>query len=206
MTNATDDMLDLNTADNEAIADLPRQARAQQFRQSRRSQISLALPALLLVALGVLYLINPPQLTAPLALGVGIGALGIGLIARFLLNARRERGLFFVGLSVLLWIGFAVAVVVRQLPIDQLWPLLVMAVGLAALLTFLFERTHERGLILPGFLLIVAGGVLLLFTLNILSIDALRVVAAYWPLLLVVVALALWRCCRACSAMWQARR
>ncbi len=126
-----------------------------------------------------------------MAVGIGIGALGVSLIARFLLNARRERGLFFVGLVILLWLGFAAAVIGRGLAVDQLWPLLIMAVGLAALLTFLFERNHERGLILLGVLLILGGGVALLFTLRLVSNDVLRLVAAYWPIVFVFIALAL---------------
>ncbi len=189
----SDDALNIPNlnADDEAEADLPRQARAQQFRQTRRAQVSTALPALLLIILGLLYLLNPVELTPPLAIGFAVGALGLSMIARFLLNVRRERGLFFVGLVILSWVGFTTVVITRGLIVAQVWPLLIMALGLAALLTFLFERNHERGLILPGFLLIAGGGIALLFTLGLVSGEVLRLVATYWPVIFVLLALAL---------------
>ncbi len=82
-----------NPDDADADADLSRPARATQFRQQRRSQVSTAFPALLLIALGLLYLLNPVELTRPLAIGVAVLALGASLVMRFLLNGRRERGL-----------------------------------------------------------------------------------------------------------------
>ncbi len=184
----------LNTDDAEAEADLSRQSRAQQFRQNRRAQVSTALPALLMIVLGAVYLISPAELTPALALGIGVGALGVSLVARFLLNARRERGLFFIGLVVLGWVGVVAALLSRDaqnVTLTQGWPLLLMVVGLAALLTFLFERNHDRGLILPGILFIVGSGVALLFTLQLVPGTTLRVVAAYWPLVFVLIALAL---------------
>lgn len=189
----TDEMLNpnLNADDTEAEADLPRAARAQQFRQTRRAQVSTTLPALLMIILGVLYLLNPAELTPSLALALGVGALGLSLIARFLLNARRERGLFFFGLVILGWIGVLAVLVARDIALTQGWPLLIVIIGLAALLTFLFERNHERGLIVPGILLIAGGGLALLFTLRLVPNDTLRIVAAYWPLIFVVLALAL---------------
>src|SRR5579859_3603603 len=141
-------------ADAEAHTDLPRGARAAQFRQTRRLQVSTAVPALMLIGLGVLYLVNPAWLTPGLALGIGVGALGVGLVVRFWLNMRRERGLFFLGFTICLWAGFVVAALLRGLTLSHVWPALVIAIGLAALCTFLFERTHERALIFPGIALI----------------------------------------------------
>jgi hypothetical protein len=181
----------LNPDDVDADADLSRPSRAMQFRIQRRSQVSTAIPALVLIALGVVYLIKPSELTYPLAIGVGVGALGLSLAMRFLLNARRERGLFFIGTLLLLWLGLVALANSGNVEIGQTWPLAVSAVGLAMLLSFVFERTHDRGLLLPGLVLIVAGGVALLFTMGALPGNLLTGVALYWPVLLLVVALAI---------------
>ncbi len=191
MADLPQDSLNLSPDDAEADSDLARAARAPQFRQVRRAQVSMAFPALMAIAFGVLLLINPPTLTSQLALGLGTGAVGIGLVARFLFNARRERGLFFLGIMILLMIGLAVVVIARTLPFSEVWPLLIMALGLALLLTFLFERNHERGLILPGVMLIVAGASALAVTLRFLPTDGLAIVAANWPLAFILIAVLL---------------
>ncbi len=181
-------------ADAETQADLPRSARAAQFRQTRRLQVSTVVPALILIGLGALYLINPAWLTPALALGIGVGAIGLSFVARFWLNMRRERGLFFLGLTILLWAGFVVTALIRGLTLSHIWPALVIAIGLAALCTFLFERTHERSLILPGIALIVAGGAGLALTLSFVPADALSGLQnwfAYWPVLPIILALLL---------------
>ncbi len=181
------------STDPEARADMPRGARAAQFRQSQRLQISIAVPALALIALGVVYLFAPVWLTPALSIVGAVGVLSLSLLARFWLNARRERGLCFLGLVLLLWAGLLAAIIGRGLAIAQLWPVLIIALGLAALCTFLFERGHERGLILPGVALILAGGV----ALAALSPDApplgslTALVTAYWPLLPIVLAVLL---------------
>ncbi len=179
----------LNADDADAEADLSRPSRAMQFRIQRRAQVSTAFPALLLIAVGLLYLVHPTELTYPLAIGVGLGALGIGLVTRFWLNTRRERGLFFIGMLLLLWIGFIALGVTGNVDLGQGWPLTISAIGLAMILTFIFERTHDRGLLLPGLTLIVAGAVALPFTMGILSGTVLTNVAVYWPVLFLLAAL-----------------
>ena len=191
VTEAPSEVPNLNIADADADADLSRPARAAQFRTQRRSQISTAVPAMLLIALGVLYLLKPAELTYSLAIGIGIGVLALSLVMRFLLNARRERGLFFIGVIVLFWLGLVVSAIYGGFDIGQVWPLAISAIGLAMIVTFVFERTHDRGLLLPGLLLILAGGAMLLFTFGILSSSVLSNVALYWPALLLLAALAL---------------
>ncbi len=191
VTEAPSEVPNLNIADADADADLSRPARAAQFRTQRRSQISTAVPAMLLIALGVLYLLKPAEMTYSLSIGIGIGVLALSLVMRFLLNARRERGLFFIGVIVLFWLGLIVSAIYGGFDIGQVWPLAVSAIGLAMIVTFVFERTHDRGLLLPGLLLILAGGAMLLFTFGILSSSVLSNVALYWPALLLLAALAL---------------
>lgn len=189
-----DDPINPMSADSDADADLPRGARAQQFRQSRRLQVSMAFPALALIALGGLLIAAPVWLTPIVTAGLAVGAGAISLLARFWLNGRRERGLCFLGLTVLLWSLFLTAVVARNLLLDHLWPILLMALGLALLCTFLFERAHERNVILPGLVLILAGAVALAFTWPLLPGDWLggvQSVLIYWPLLCLALAMLL---------------
>jgi hypothetical protein len=180
----------LNPNDTDVAADLSRPSRAMQFRIQRRSQVSTAIPALLMIGIGLLLLVKPIELTLPITLGIVLGALGAGLAIRFLLNARRERGLFFVGAIILLFIGLIAAAIYSEIDLAQIWPLSVSVIGLAMIVTFVFERSHDRGLLLPGLMLIVAGAVAVPFTMGILPSGILSNVALYWPVLLLLVALA----------------
>jgi hypothetical protein len=182
---------DVSTDDSGADADLSRPSRAMQFRAQRRSQVSTAFPALLLIGVGLLYLVKPSELTQPLAIGIGIGVLGLGLVMRFLLNGRRERGLFFVAILILLWLTMAVLGATGAIDLIQGWPLAISAIGVAMIITFVFERTHDRGLLMPGFMLIVAGALALPFTMRVLSSSLLSNVALYWPILFLLAALAI---------------
>jgi hypothetical protein len=186
----------LKPADADADADLARPPRASQYRVQRRIQASMIAPAFLMIIVGVLYLsqIVSPGLTGlgtPMLIGLGVGALGLALIARFLLNGRRERGLFIAGLVILAWTGLAALVASGNMLIEQSWPLGVIAVGVAMLATFFLERYHERGLILPALAFMVAGSAAMPFTLGVISSDLNKVVAIFWPLLILVPALAL---------------
>ncbi len=182
---------DVNPDDSNADADLARQARAQQFRMLHRMQLTMVVPALLLVALGLIFLLAPSELTAPLRWALAWGALGIGLLARFLLNGRRERGLVFVAALILVSIAGGALVLYQNLDMAQVWPLGLVAAGLALILTFLLERGHERGVVVPGLLLIAAGGVALLFTAQVIKPEVLRAAAAYWPAVFILLALIL---------------
>jgi len=182
------------SADSDAEADLPRAARAQQFRQSRRLQVSSAFPALAMIGIGSLLIANPVWLTSVMVMGLAIAAIGISFVARFWLNGRRERGLCFLGLSILLWEIFLTAVIARGLLLDHIWPILIMGLGLALLCTFLFERVHERNVILPGIALIIAGGIAMMFTWPLLPLDWLdnvKIMLTYWPILVIVLAVLL---------------
>jgi hypothetical protein len=180
----------LNPNDTDVAADLSRPSRAMQFRIQRRSQVSTALPALIMIGLGLFLLVKPIELTPPITLAILLGALGTALAIRFLLNARRERGLFFIGALILLAIGLVAAAIYSEIDLGQIWPLSVSVIGLAMIVTFVFERSHDRGLLLPGLMLIVAGAVAVPFTMGIFPSSILSGVALYWPVLLLLVALA----------------
>ncbi len=186
----------LKPADADADADLARPPRASLYRVQRRTQASMIAPAFLAIAVGILYLsevISPgvTGLNVPILIGLGISALGLGLIARFLLNGRRESGLFIAGLVILAWTVLAALVASGNMPIEQNWPLGIIAVGAAMLATFFVGRNHERGLILPALAFMVAGSAAMPFALGLIPADLSKVVAIFWPLLILIPALAL---------------
>lgn len=178
--------------DTDADADISRPSRVMQYRVQQRSQFSMAIPALLLVALGILYSIHAltpeSQILTPLtALGAALGALGIGLVARFLGNGRKETGVLFLGLLILFWAAVGAAVAFNAIDPSLAIPFTVSAVGMAILGMLPFVR--ERGLALPGLVFVVAGVTLLPFATNLLGPDLIRVVTLIWPILLIILAL-----------------
>lgn len=170
---------------------LSRLTRAAQFRETRRRRASMVVPALLLIGIGILLLIKPAELSPAWIAGVISGAIGIALFARFVLNGARERGLAFLSLLMLLWLACAAVFVSNFVSIGQGWPLFVIAIGAALFGTFALERSHDRGVLLPGLVCLWAGAVALIFTLQLISAEALGSVAGLWPFAFVLIALAL---------------
>jgi hypothetical protein len=188
-------MTDLTNPPDSAEIQAQRTGRANQFRQARRARSSLFLPALLTIALGV-FLLFPafdviPQQSSLVALGIALAVLAIGLLARFAFNGRQERGLAFVGLLILLWLACAVTFLSNFISLYVGWPIFVVALGGAMLFTVMLDKTHDRGLALPGMIFLWAGGVALVFTMQIISLSSLAGWAIFWPFALVIVALAL---------------
>jgi len=183
----------LKAADADAESDLARPSRVNQFRADRRARASMAIFGLLMIAVGGLYLAQVafPSMNAGTLLGIGVLALGLGITARFLINGRRERGLFVVGVLLLAWSGLGALVSINLLTVEQAWPMGIMAIGLAMLSTFLLERSHERGLIFPALGVLAIGITALPITLNPASPDIRNLLTTFWPLLLLIGALAL---------------
>ncbi|MCC7209966.1 MAG: hypothetical protein IT323_21870 [Anaerolineae bacterium] len=186
----------LAVADADAASDLARTPRMSQYRSQRRRFTSMFITALVMIALGALFLsvtLTPELGSLPrsVALGITAMAVALSLIGRFVFNGRRERGLFALGVVLLLWTGVLALIVNGNLAVGQGWPLGVAAVGAALLLTFVFERNHERGLLLPGFALIVAGIIAMPFGVGLIPREITATLALLWPLLLLIPALAL---------------
>jgi hypothetical protein len=178
--------------DQDADSDIARPSRVMQYRVQRRAQYSMTLPALLLIGIGGLYvasLIAPEsiQLTPLMALAAAIGAVALGLLARFLINGRRETGVLFISLVLVLWIALGALAVTGVIDLMVNWPMAISAVGVAIIIMMAF--IHERGLLLPGLALIVAGVTLLMFTTGTVDVASVAQIAQYWPVLLIIVAL-----------------
>jgi hypothetical protein len=114
----------------------------------------------------------------------------LSLVLRFLFQGRRERGLFFVTVLILLALALAALTFTGFVDLSVEWPVIIAVPGLAMLLTFMFERSHDRSLVLPALMFIVAGGAILPFTMGLLDSSFLPGIALYWPALLLLAALA----------------
>src|SRR5690606_5780698 len=104
---------------------------------------------------------------------------------RFFASGRRERGLFFLALVVLFFGGIVAAISVANTTVDihQNWPVVIVGLGVAFLITFAFERQHERGLLSLAGLMFLSSAVAFLVTLEIIPHDVIDTVADYWPLI-----------------------
>lgn len=180
----------LSADDANADADLPRLSRQEKQRARQRIRFSTAIPALVLIVGGVLALVRPVLRDGVLAAGWIAVALVLSLVLRFLFQGRRERGLFFVTALIILVLGFVALTITGFIDLSEGWPVIIILPGLAMLLTFMFERSHDSSLILPALMFIVAGGVILPFTMGFLDSSVLPGIALYWPVLLLLAALA----------------
>jgi hypothetical protein len=161
----------------------------------KRGQLGSIVPALLLIGLGAWLTLtttggNPPD--PMLVTVIVIAGLVVTLLAQWLGTRRWSRGVLFFALLVLLVAG-VVAFAVQPTGIDLLrgYPLLLVAPGLAMVLTGVLARPLNVRLLAPGVLLVVAGVVGLLVTLGILPANLLTTAAPLAPIVGVIV-LVLW--------------
>jgi len=177
-----------------------RQPRAQIFRRRLQNQISMLPLALFLLALGA-YLIaryedvaDLPDLSTWNLVEIGILAGAFTCIFHALLSGRRERGLLFLGLWVWITAGMVFVVIYgvdSSFDMTEWWPLLLWSLGLALVITYLIERTHDVRLVLLSVVILVAGGTAYWVTSGQIGKSSLDKAAKYWPLLLSVIGVGL---------------
>ena len=149
----------------------------------------------LLIALGVIYLwpaLSGGYILVPGAI-LAIAALGVtlSLLAHWLNSGRRARGSLFLALVGLLW-GLLTGVYLLDpgsANVGRSWPLYVLALGGAALVTFLGDRRRDRRLFAPGFVLTIAGLVGLLAMGDQLPAEVMTLARQGWPWILGALAL-----------------
>lgn len=182
--------------DTDADADVVRPQRAAQYRAQRRSQFSMAIPAFLMISVGALLLINvfapgTLPLTVPILIGIGVGVLALSLLARFMINGRSERGLLFVGLTIVILTIFAGLNLYGVFDITLSWPLILSVIGAAMLGMYLFEKNRDQGLLLPALVFLGAGFAALPFTMGMIPAEIISGIAVYWPLVFLLLGLIL---------------
>jgi hypothetical protein len=158
----------------------------------QRGQIASAIPALLLMAIGAwLTFVLTTSETGPSSgtvVAVVFGACGISLLSYWLASGRWARGALFGGLTLLIFVAVAIYVTESAEPIAEQWPLFIIALALAVLLSAFLSPPVGDGHVLLGVILSVAGVAALAAT-TVLSDDVLDVASAFSPVVLVLAVL-----------------
>lgn len=175
----------------------PMQEISATYTQNARGRITAMPFAASLILLGGLLLAQNYLENLAISWPIAVLMLTVGLsltyVFRFFISGRRERGTFFLALT-LLSVGIALGVLVlmaNSFPADEWWPLCIVAVGAATCLTWGLEREHERGLLGVGLLLLLSGSVALAVTLGAVPQTVLDHAADYFPLVLVFIGITL---------------
>lgn len=167
------------------------------IRQKHSNRLAIFPFAMGFIMLGVLLLaekrVEGLEITLPAAIVIIVGALVLTYIFRFFTSGRRERGLFFLATVTIVWGGVIALTVLNteDFEIAEFWPLILAGIGVAFFFTFLFERTHQVGLVFPGIILMFASAVAFAVTLDVIDQKVLDAVADYWPLVVAFVGLTL---------------
>ncbi len=161
----------------------------------KRGHLGSIVPALLLIGLGAWLTLTTtggappdPQLVAVLV----VGGIVVSLLAQWLGSGRWTRGVLFFALVIVFFAGVIVfSVQPNGIDLARGYPLLLVALGLAAAFSGLLARPLNAKLLAPGALLVLAGVVALSVTLDFLPRDLLTTAAPFAPVVLGVI-LILW--------------
>lgn len=176
----------------------------------RRGSLASVIPALLLMIVGAwLTLVYTGALSgllpadfAPELLnftpagiaGIAIGIAAISLLAHWLASGRWSRGALVMAL---LLIGAAVLIGVSLLPggldLPRAYPLILVILAAALVIAGLLSRPPDRRVFAPAFLLALAAGIGMAFTLDLIPADILTAAAPFAPVvgaLLLLIAIA----------------
>ncbi|MEO8396619.1 MAG: hypothetical protein ABI700_26740, partial [Chloroflexota bacterium] len=161
----------------------------------KRGQLGSIIPALLLIGFGGWLTVTTTSSTPPAPLLVAlviIGGIVLSLLAQWLGTGRWSRGVLFFALLALLVAG-VIAFSLQPQGLDFLrgWPLLIVALGLAMVLSGLLARPLNARLLAPGALAVLAGVVGLTVTLGLTPSSWTPLAIPLAPVLLIVV-LVLW--------------
>ena len=121
--------------------------------------------------------------------------MGLGVTALFMALAfARNSFLFFVGLfcSLVGVVTLLIDLNIVPYTMKELWPLVVISLGLALIPAGLYHLRRIRTIYLfPAIVLIIMGGLFLLFSLKIVKIGFLTFVSRFWPLVIMAGGVAL---------------
>jgi hypothetical protein len=127
----------------------------------RRGQLGSLAPALLLIGIGAWLTLTTTAGTPPdglLVAAVVIGAFVVTLLAQWIGSGRWGRGYLFFAVLILLVAGlFAYSLQPGGISLVRGWPLLMLALGIAVVLSGILARPVNRRMITPGLLLVIAG-------------------------------------------------
>lgn len=160
----------------------------------KRGQLASVIPAVLLIGIGAWLTFSGTSLRVlpdtNLLITIVLVGIGLALFTRWLAARRWSRGSLFFGLAFIGW-GALYFYLSQLTPVglQQGWPLFIAASGLALLLTWLLSSPKEPRLVLPAFILLIAGVAGSLITLNLLPTDITFFAASVWPVAIVIIVL-----------------
>lgn len=157
-----------------------------------RGQLASVVPALMLIGIGAWLTFafttstTPPDMT--LIAAIAVAEIAITLLVRWLSSGRWARGTFFFALLLLL-IAITIAYLIQpaSIGLTRGWPLLLIDVGAAFLLTGFIAQPTDRRLLLPTIAFVVAGAAAFAVTMGFVPGTILNVAASLWPLALLLV-------------------
>lgn len=159
----------------------------------RRGQLGSLVPALLLIGIGAWLTLTTTAGTPPnsmLVAAVAVGAVVITLLAQWIAAGRWGRGYLFFAMLILLVTGIlAFSIQPNGLSLVRGWPLLIVVLGIAVIVSGVLSRPADQRLLPPGILLVTAGLLGVIVTSNVLPQRILAAMVPLGPAVLIVLAL-----------------
>jgi hypothetical protein len=110
-----------------------------------------------------------------------------GVILAYALFSKAHGGVFAGTLLFLLGLFFLLRETdVLMDPMSDLWPIILIIVGVSFTMVFLF-RPQEWGMLIPGGILLVIGVVILLWNYRYISRYTMSGIFNWWPLILIAI-------------------
>ena len=157
----------------------------------KRGHLGSVVPALLLIAIGAWLTLMTTSGAAvdPLLLAaVAFGAVALSLFAQWLGSGRWSRGTLFFGVLIaLVMLFFAAGMQPNGLDLTESYPLLLAVFGAALIAAGLLARPVKGRALIPGVLLLAAGGIGLAINLGIIPAELLSFAVPVAPFVLIAV-------------------
>lgn len=162
----------------------------------QRGTLASIIPAILLIGVGglltLLLTTSDDTLSGGLLLTLAVGGFGVMLIGHWLSSGRWAVGSFFIGIVLLLLSGTAYYLVQpTNLSLLEGYPLFLTAIGLAFVLTDIFNKTSQQRVWLIGLLVGITGLLGVVVTSNLINASILNRLQPLLPVALVIVAILL---------------
>ncbi|MBC7872319.1 MAG: hypothetical protein H7Y09_15860 [Chitinophagaceae bacterium] len=152
-----------------------------------RGQIGSVVPAVILIAIGawLTFTLANNGTVEPALLGLVLaGALGVILLAQWLTSGRWARGSVFGALGVVFSVGVIILLAQTDEPGVAGWPLIIVGLGAAIILSALLSQVTNGRLIFTGAALITAGLVMLAVTTGGIDTQLVDLIRQAWPVVL----------------------
>jgi len=151
----------------------------------RRGSLASALPALLLIVIGTFWTFvttTGEQLALTVIIAGAIGLVVVMLLLGWLGSGRWARGLLFIAATIAIaGVLMAAMLTTPGLDLPTAYPLLLLAPGMAFLITAVLGRPASPRLLLPGAICIAAAAVGIAFNAGLIPIDVTALVALVSP-------------------------